>query len=369
LRNGLVVFQFTISILLIVSTAIIYKQIRFFQNKRLGFDREQVIVVKNARMLGNQRQSFKQSLADLSQISSVTGTSVLPGIDYNNWAVDPEGLEVSTLDVILCDPSFDETLKIEMVEGRFFSAGHSLDDTTIILNKAAAQHFGWNEPLGKKIQINDRVCSVIGIIEDFHYRSLHTKIDKLGLLLNSDKFRSNERYIAARFDTHNVRETVKQIKNIWTDFAPNTDFEYVFLDDEYDRLYRNEQRTGNLSLLFSMLTIMISALGMFGLASFASEQRTKEIGIRKVLGASVPDVLFLFSREFLKWVLISNLLAWPIAYFLMQKWLQNFAYRTPLGIGIFFLAALISLFITVTSVFYQSMKSALSNPVKSLRYE
>ena len=370
MRKGLVVFQFTISIFLFVSTMVVLRQMDYFQSRILGYDREQVAVVRNVRLLGNQTRAFKEKLRELPGVLNVSGSSHFPALGFSNWGIRPEGLDALTLDIYICDENFLETLGMEIVQGRFFSGESGANDDSLVLNEEAVRQLGWTgNALGKSITVNQRPYRVVGVVRDFHYESLHQRVDKLGLLHLSGRPQNRESYVAARIHAENVTGILSRIREAWNSFLPNVPFEYSFLDEDYYNLYSSEQRVKKLALVFSILAIFISALGLFGLSAFSAEQRTKEIGIRKVLGASAPGVMMMLSREFTRWVLLSNLIAWPAAYIAMSKWLENFAYRIPLRADVFILSAVLALTIALFTVSYQAVKSAVANPSDSLRYE
>jgi putative ABC transport system permease protein len=369
LRNGLVVFQFSISIFLLISTLIIHKQLDLFQSKNLGFDRDQILVVKNASLLGGQKNSFKNELNQYVNIQSVTGSSSLPGKRFNNWSISLEDNSPLTLDFYICDYDFIKTLDVELLKGRFFSREYSLDSNAIVLNEEAMKIFGGEESIGKEIVRHDRRFKVIGVVKNFHYESLRDEIGKMGMVLPVLNFEGQERFISVKVKTSNLGKTIDFVRAQWEKFAPNMPFEYSFLDDDFNKLYISEERTRKLSLIFSFLAIFISSLGMFGLASYISEQRTKEIGIRKVLGAKVSGLVCLLSKEFLLKVITANTIAWPAAYFLMVYWLRDFAYRIDVSLEIFIFSALIAIAIALLTVSYQTIKAATANPVDSLRYE
>ena len=368
MRNGLVVFQFSISIFLLISTLIIHKQLDLFQSKNLGFDRDQILVVKNAALLGGQKNSFKNELKQYLNIQSVTESSSLPGKRFSNWAINLENGSPLTLDFYICDCDFIKTLDIELLKGRFFSREYSLDSNAIVLNEEATRIFGGEDPIGKEIVRNERRFKVIGVVKNFHYESLRDEIDKMGMVLPLDSEES-ERFISAKVKTSDLGNTIDFVRTKWEKLAPNMPFEYSFLDDDFNKLYISEERTRKLSFIFSFLAIFISSLGMFGLASYMSEQRIKEIGIRKVLGAKVSGLVYLFSKEFLLKVIIANIIAWPAAYFSMFYWLRDFAYRIDISLVIFIFSALIAIAIALLSISYQTIKAATANPVDSLRYE
>lgn len=369
LRNGLVVFQFTISIIFIISSVIIYNQMDYIHNRKLGFDKEHVVVIKNAELLGNNAQVFKDALSGYPDIINVAGSHTLPGREFYNWGIKPEGLPWTRIDFSVCDENFLNTLKMEMVEGRFFSKDYPSDSHAIIINEETVKQFGWDKPVGKTVKMNNHTLTVIGVIKDFHYKSLHEKVFRMGLLRLFDARNSNDRYISARIQTENLTETLTKIKETWESFLPAPPLDYSFLDEDFNSLYKHEQKVSKIAAVFSFLTIFIASLGLFGLASFIAEQRTKEIGIRKVLGASIPDIIKLLSKKFLILVSLANIIAWPAAYFIMAKWLENFAYRIDISLYTFVLAGILAIVITILTVSYQAVKAALANPVDSLRYE
>ncbi len=369
LRNGLVVFQFSISICLIISTLVIYRQLDLLQNKNLGFNKEQVLVVRNANLLGEQRGAFKNELKDYTNIQNVTGTSFIPGKAIRHWAAKVERDKDFNFSILNCDHDFIETLDIELIKGRFFSKELSTDSSAIVLNEEAAKIFGREDPIGKVFNFRQRSFEVIGVVKNFHFDSLYNEIDKMIMVLPVLDLRYYENFILAKFNTVAVSETIDFVKSKWEEFAPNMPFEYSFLDEDYGRLYLSEQKTQKISFTFTFLAIFISSLGMLGLASYLTEQRAKEVGIRKVLGAGVSGLVYLFSKEFLMKVFIANLFAWPAAYFLMDFWLQDFAYRIHIGLDVFIFSALIALSLAWFSVGYHTIKTALANPVDSLRYE
>jgi putative ABC transport system permease protein len=373
LRNLLVIFQFTISIFLIIGTLTVHQQLKFFQNKKLGFDKEQVLVIRNPGALGNNTVPFKESLRNYSRIRDVSGSNTLPGESFSNIGFGAEGVDKNfTLNLCVCDYDFLKTLKLELARGRFFSKDFSTDSHAAVLNEKAVELLGWDDPIGKKINNwsqNRGDFTVIGVIKDYHYESLHQEIRPQALFLSGGYYTNVESYISVRLSTENISETIGYVENTWRDFAPNKPFEYSFLDQDYNNLYINEQQTRKLFSIFSFLAIFIACLGLFGLASFIADRRTKEIGIRKVLGASVLRIVQILNKSFMKWVLLANLIAWPAAWFVMNRWLQNFAYRIDLSWWMFVLGALLALVIAFITVSFQTVKAALRNPVDSLRYE
>jgi putative ABC transport system permease protein len=373
-RKVLVVFQFGISIILMIGTFVVYSQLDYMRNKKLGYDQEQVVVVpiKDAGLL-EQRQTFKQTLLQNPAVSRVTFTSRYPGIGtFGTVARRPDRADVQVTDmkVLLTDFDFIETLDIALAAGRSFSQEMDADTTRdLLLNETAARALGWSAPeeaVGKTINaLGNRSGTIVGAVKDFHFQSLQMGMQPLLLTPAPDRYA----YAMLRIAAHDIGGTLKQIESAWAAFAPQWPFDYLFLDQNFDKLYRAEQRLGKIFGAFGGIAIFIACLGLFGLASFTAGRRTREIGIRKVLGASVAGIVQLLSREFVKLVLVANVIAWPVAYFVMNKWLQDFAYRIAIGWWVFALAGGIALLIALLTVSTQAIKAALANPVEALRYE
>jgi putative ABC transport system permease protein len=268
------------------------------------------------------------------------------------------------MSVFVVDHQFIETLGMEMAAGRNFSRELLTDSAAVILNESAARRLGWTETIGKQLTSDDRRYTVIGVVKDFHFESLHQEIRPLLIRLGASIW-----YVSVRIRPENLASTLDFLKNRWQALVPDQPFEYSFLDSDFDRLYRAEERTGRIFGYFSALAILIACLGLFGLAAFAAERRTKEIGLRKVLGASVRQIVLLLSKEFTRLIAMAFVVAAPISYFAMNRWLQDFAYRTEINPFIFVLAGLLALVIAWLTVGYQALKAALANPVEALRYE
>ncbi|HZX09968.1 MAG TPA: FtsX-like permease family protein, partial [Acidobacteriota bacterium] len=333
-------------------------------------DQEQVLVVP---LWDSQAQkkfpAFKNTLLKIPEIMSVSGSSSIPGKSVGTRGVKPEGNPWSPRNSLIVDEDFIPTFGIELKEGRNFSKKFPSDrEDAYIINQAAVDEFGWEEPLAKQlIWKGDKngKGTVIGVIKDFHYQSLHQKIEPLVLFM---AWRAAS-YTSIRIRTQNTLDTIASIKKGWNEFHPGHSFEYFFVDSYFDRLYRSEIRMGQIFRYFTFLALFISCLGLFGLTSFMVSQRTKEIGIRKVLGASGGNIVMLFSKEFMKWVVLSNLISWPLAYVLMKQWLQNFAYRIQIPLWAFLASAFIAVMIAFFTVSIQSLRAARTDPVESLRYE
>jgi putative ABC transport system permease protein len=376
LRHFLVVFQFAISLFLIISTLIISGQIHLIRTKKLGFDRDHVVVINlNNDKIRQTKDIIKNELLQYPGIKAVTFTQTLP--TNINWDsdFDYEGRgnnEYPFFYFSQVDYDYVDFFDMEITAGRNFSREMTTDAVgggAFILNQTAVKHLGWEEPIGKKIGFpqGENMGTVVGVVKDFNCHSLHFPAEPAVLILNTGAW--NIYFLSIKVRPENINQTLGAIEKVWKKHSDGYPFEYYFLDEAYDSLYKSEIRLNIFFRLFTLIAIFISSLGLFGLASFTAERRTKEIGIRKVLGASVPSIVIFISRGFTKWVLLANILAWPVAYYFMNKWLQNFAYRIDLSIWIFILSGLAAFGIALLTVSYQSIKAATANPVKSLRYE
>ena len=370
LRGGLVVFQFAISMILIVGTLVVFQQIEYLQSENLGFDKEHVVVISRAQTLGGQREAFKQELIQNPNILQAAASGSIPGKQFSNRPFqNPEQEETVSYWYLPVDHDWIETYRVEITHGRSFSKDRVADSLALLLNEEAAAGFGWTpeEAIGKQIVAflgrQGSTHTVIGMVKDFNFESLHREIRPLVIGIGG------ARYMSVRIRPNNIPGTLAYLEDQWETFVADQPFEYSFLDEDFDALYRAEQRTGKLVGVFATLAILIACLGLFGLASFVTEQRTKEIGVRKVLGASVSSVVLLLSLEFTKLVGIGFIVAAPIAYFVMNRWLQDFSYRTELGIGVFVIAGVLALAIAWLTVSYQSIRAAVANPVNALRHE
>ena len=372
LRSSLVVFQFAISIILIVGTLIVNDQLEYVQNEQLGFDKEQVLVIPRIGEVGSQIESFKRQLLNDPNIVSASVSSSLPGIEnFNNWIFKEVGSSTDdsrAMNQFFADPDYLSTMKINIIDGRLPSREIPSDTNAIVLNAAAVKDFGWDNPIGKQMEMTlpsaQYTATVVGVTENYNYESLHQEIQPLVMAL-----RYRPVYLSVRIGSSNVKRTIDYINEQWDGFTNSKPFEYSFLDEDFNRLYQSEELTGRLFSIFSIIAIFIASLGLFGLASFTAQQRTKEIGVRKVLGATVGSVVALLSKDFLKLVAISTLIAWPIAYYVMSLWLQDFAYKVDIGISTLLSASIFALLIAILTVSYQAFKAAMSNPVESLKYE
>lgn len=379
LRVALVSLQFTVSIVLIIGTLIVSKQLSFVRNKNLGYDKEHVIALRvRNEETQKKHEAIRTSLLSNPHILNVSASSSLPlgqnSFSAHHIANQPMD-EMAMFFTQIVDEHFIDTYGMEIVAGRNFSKDYSTDpQEAIIINEAAVNKLGWqDDPLGKEIEAlmsltEFKKYRVIGVVRDYHFQSLHQEIQPL-ILYNASPYGGNYYRISMRVSPENIQETIGFLRTKWKEFDSRYPLEFTFLDDQYDALYRAEERLGQLFGYFTALAILIGCLGLFGLSSYSAEQRTKEIGIRKVLGATTPSVTMLLVREFTKWVLLAVLIAWPLGYFIMNTWLQNFAYRIGLGADTFLLASLLALAIAILTVAYQAIKAASANPAHSLKYE
>ena len=385
LRKILIVIQFSISIALIIGTLIVLQQIDFAKNKELGFNKENIMVISiKDTLVEKQIPIIKEEFLSNPDITAIATSYNLPGIELNHTTVyaenDEGGFDPVGCQFMQIDYDFVDLLNMKIIEGRNFN--REIDRVYwdgMLVNEAAVRKFGWKENVlekgisfGQDSEGNNIKLNVLGVIKDFHVGSLHSLIQPIVVFLipdEGDAFYPRHKRLFIRLKNENILETVKHIRNEWSRIDPNNPIDYVFLDENFDKLYKYEEKLISLFSYFSFITVFIACLGLLGLASFTAEQRTKEIGIRKVLGASVSNITFLLSKEFIKWVLIANIIAWPIAFYAMSKWLQNFAYRIQIGLGVFILSGIIAMLIAICTVSYQAVKAANTNPVEALMYE
>jgi len=372
-RSGLVVFQFTTSIIMIIATLVVIDQLNYIQNKKLGFDKEHVLILTDAYLLGDQLKVFKNDFLKNEKVMSATVSGFLPvDSDHNDTATFPEGKpdELVAINNWSVDYDYVKTMKFELIEGRDFSEEFGTDDESIIVNESTVKLYGLVDPIGKRLSrfINQqgdfKTYNIIGVIKDFHFETFRTNIEPVMMYIGN-----NKGLISFRTTGENLPQLIDQLGILWKKFVPNQPFAYSFLDERFNLMYSAEQKTKDIFSVFASLTIFIGCLGLFSLAAFTAEQKTKEIGIRKVMGSSIFGIVYLLSGEFLKLVLISFIIAAPISYYFMEKWLTDFAYRTNISAYIFISAGFFVLLITILTVSYQAIKAALANPVDSLRNE
>jgi ABC-type antimicrobial peptide transport system permease subunit len=369
-RKVLVVLQFSLSIILFISTIMVYQQLGFMQSKDIGFDKDNILSIKaNADMYSNF-DSYKNQMLANPGIKNITTSWTLPseaGYFDSDWEWKGKNPNQDIgINKTWVGYDYLDTMGMKLVQGRFFSKDFPGDrKETTVINEELAQQLGTGSAIGKVIFRKGQQKKVLGVVKNYHYLPVSRQIGPLMLHLSTQPFR----YIFIKISAQNVSKTIRFTRQTFHSVFPGSPFEFSFLDEAYDRYYRTEERLGGLLNGFTILAIFISCLGLFGLASYMAEQRTKEIGIRKTLGASINNITALLSKEFLKWVLLSNLIAWPVAYIVIKNWLHNFAYRAALTPWIFVMAGLLALVIAFITVSYQSIRAATANPVDALRYE
>lgn len=379
IRGTLVVFQFWISIVLVIGTIAVNRQLSFIQNKKIGFDKSQVIIIHDTYALRDQLQSFKDEVERNSFIKSGTVSGFLPvsnssRSDNAHWPAAKQPTEENMVSIQNWEVDFDyvKTLGMHIIQGRDFSKEFLSDSSAVILNEAAVKAFGFANPLGEKIATFSgsanldtkelAVSTVVGVVEDFHFESLRQNIGPLALFL-----RKNASSISFRFESANTQDVISHIEETWKKFGPGLPFDYSFLDEDFGRMYQSEQRLGDIFSVFAGLAIVIACLGLFALTAFTAEQRTKEIGIRKVMGASVSGIVLLLSKEFGKLILIAFVLAAPAAWYGIDWWLKGYSYRVEIGVFVYLMAGAMAFVVAWVTMSFQSIKAALANPVKSLR--
>jgi putative ABC transport system permease protein len=374
-RSGLVSLQYVISIVLICCTLIVFFQLNHVRSYDLGFDHEQMAVVYLQGQIREKNQVFKNKLLNIPGVVKAAGSTTLMGRasneTYFRFEGYPEG-DKQILPHMDIDEDFLGTYNIDLKSGRNFSSEYSTDKNAVILNETLVRELGWKNPISKTVLMTEMEnrkfievpYTVIGVISDFHFESLHQKIRGHILRYTDDFYR-----ISVKLRPEAVPSTLKSMENVWKELETKHPFNYSFLDDTFNRFYQTEQRLGEIFMAFSLITIFIACLGLFGLASFSTEQRTKEIGIRKVLGASVSRVVILLSRDFSRWVILANVIAWPVAYIVMSRWLSRFAYRIDLSWWFFIISGMLALVIALMTVSFRTLKAATIDPADSLRYE
>jgi putative ABC transport system permease protein len=372
-RNILVLFQFSVAIFLLASTLLVRSQMKLITEEDLGFDKERVVLVKNAHYLDQRMESMQQELLQRDDIKDVSTSFFVPGDNLINWGFGAKDWDNGfSLNVNLTNENYLSTMDMKLKEGRFFSKDFGTDTFGIVLNETAVELLEYDEPIGKTLFLwNDRnrPFTVIGVVEDYFYESKHQRIRPHGIMNLTSMDWAPEAYLAVRMKTENFKEVVEFIEDSWNEAVPEIPFEYAFLDTHYEGIYHNEKQTQTVLYLFAAIAIFISCLGLFGLASFMAERRTKEIGIRKTNGAETGNILVLLSIDLTKWVLIANIIAWPLTWLAMRRWLQGFAYQADIKIWIFIAAGVIAILIALFTVLFHALRASRQNPVRSLRYE
>jgi putative ABC transport system permease protein len=378
LRNSLVVFQFAATIILIIGTIVVYRQLNFIQTKQLGYNRDQVLIVRGTLALGNNKDAFKNEVSKLSGVSGATYAGYLPvaNSSRNDNSYSTNAVMSSTnslnLQTWTVDDQYIPLMGMQVISGRNFSKDFPSDSNAVVINETTAKLIEYKNPVGEQLYTfgsnqpaNGMVpYHIIGVVKNFNFESLK---ENVGPLLF--RYGKSDWAVAFKVNTSNIKNLVASVEDKWKALAPGQPFVYNFMDEFFDDMYRVEQRAGQLGLTFAVIAILIACLGLFGLATYMAEQRIKEIGVRKVLGASVANITTMLSKDFIKLVLIASVIALPVGWWAMRQWLQDFAYRIDISWWVFGLAIFIAVMIAILTVSSQAIKAALANPVKSLRTE
>ena len=375
-RKVLVVLQFSISIILIVATTVVFQQLQYIQTKALGFNKDHIVTLDYVNNLGKQFESFKNDLKKNASIKDVGRSSRIPSgrllDDQNASLIEGGSLQAVKIDLkyLATDYGFIPTFGMQMASGRNFSKEFSTDTNNFVINEEAVKQFGWKNEnaIGRDLQYGNTKGKIIGVVKDFHFESLHQKI--IPLLFSMPSPQNNDFHkMSIKIDGNNPRAAIQAIQDTWRKYLPETPFDFTFLDEKFGQLYNSEQQQGSLFTIFSCIAIFIACLGLFGLSAFTITQRIKEIGVRKVLGASVPQIVRELSKDFLLLVLIASVIALPIAWYSMHQWLLDFAFRISIAWWVLVMAGVLAVIIAFVTISFQSIKAALMNPVKSLRSE
>ena len=370
-RSVLVIIQFTISAFLIAGTFGVYRQLHFMSEVNLGYNKENIVILKRAGYLKKEQiEVFRRELLQSPYIKSISASNTVPMRDMPNWGCTPENSnnQPITLNSIVCDYDFALTYDLKMVSGRFFSKDIYTDSTGIVINEQTQKLMRWKEPIGKTISFGENIdYHVIGVVKNFHYEPLQQVI-RPGALFIKAPWGSDINVLSVKLTGQDVPSAIRTIERAWNKFSTLT-MEYSFFDQDYDKVYQNERRTSRTMTAFSILAVIIASLGLLGLSSFITDQKTKEIGIRKVHGAGIPGLVLMLSYRFVRWVIIAGIIAIPLSVMAMSEWLSNFAYRIPIRIYPYLYTLLIILAIALLTVIFQVISKAMSNPVKALRYE
>lgn len=374
LRSVLVIIQFVVSVFILLSTYTVSDQLNYLLNKDLGFEKENILMIRRSDALDNQIDAFKEELKKIPSVLEVSNANSYPGVNYSNNAMFLEG--ESTGNTYLIHQSwvsydFEKVMNFELVEGRFFNPEYISDSNAIVINEAAVKSLGLENPIGNALMSpwrnNEFIRRpIIGVVKDFNFKSLHKKIEPAAFTLMPGNW---EGVVAVKIGSENINGTIHQIQNVWNEFENDFPFEHFFFDDHLTNLYEAEQRTNSIFIIFSALSILIAFLGLLGLISFISEQRKKEIGIRKTFGSSSIQIVYLITKDIFKLIFIASVISWPIAYWLMNSWLQDFSYRVGINLFMYALITVITILLSLSTVIYQTIKAALKNPADTLRYE
>jgi putative ABC transport system permease protein len=374
IRRVLVVFQFAVSILLITGTLVMYRQIFFMLNKDVGFNKEQMLVINRAHALESRVEAFKNTAKEITGVLSISSSTAVPGRtnNTNGYGIEGRKDESILMSTSWVDYDFIDTYGMSLTEGRNFDKSFTTDNDACIINESAAKNFGITVITKTRFMLPQdsgrfRYLQVIGIVKNFNFESLRNPIQPYVFLLKGND--NLWGYITIRLSGQNYQQTISQLESRWKEFTSNDPMQYYFIDEDFEQMYKQEKQNAQLAVIFSILAIFIAALGLFGLTSFTVEQRTKEIGVRKAMGSSVAGIYYVISREIILLVSISALIAWPLIYFIANKWLENFYFRIHPGVMSFFAGLLIAFFVAIVTISYRIMKAARINPAQSLKYE
>lgn len=372
LRNGLVIFQFAVSIVLVIGTILIHRQLAYMNNRDLGFAKDQLVVVERADLLGTNVETWINEISADPNIIKASGVNTVPGRRFFGATfmdVQGDASDRFLINNLTGDYDLVETMGLEIVSGRGFDPTMASDSNAVVLNEAAARTFKWADPINKELRpINGNSFKVIGVVKDFNFESLHQEITPLTIFA-TDLGAQPSNLVVAKINTGDITSALGSMSAAWEKLVPQRPFDYTFVNEEFGALYAAEQRSMRIFTTFSFLAILIACLGAFGLSAFMASQKTREVGVRKVLGASVPNVLALLSKDFALLIAVANIIAWPIAYYGINWWLENFAFAVGIEWWTFPLAAVLSLLISLAAVSYHTVTAALKNPVETLRQE
>ena len=374
LRNILVIFQFTIGIFILLCTFLISNQLTYIQNKKLGYDKENLIVIERTLPIKNKIEIFMDDLHNNPAIESVTLADAVPGRIYGNSAIMVEGLPTSDTKLftfLSADYEYEKTMGIKMVDGRYFSKDFATDSSAIIINETGAKIIGLKNPVGRRLMIPIsqtavKYCTIIGIMKDFNFESLHTPINPIIITLVQSTF---DGYVTVRTHKGKTKEALDYLNSTWKKYTNDAPLTYFFFDQEFEQMYKTEYQTRKVMSVFTFFAIITSCLGLLGLIAFTSERRTKEIGVRKAIGSSTFNLILVLSSESVKLVLISSLIASGLAYFAISRWLRNFAFHMDISWVVFVVAIVLALLIALVTVIFVTIRAARKNPVEALRFE
>ncbi|MEN6312296.1 MAG: FtsX-like permease family protein, partial [Acidobacteriota bacterium] len=375
LRHVLVVFQFAMSILLILGSLVVSGQLDFVRSRNLGFDKDQVLIIHNAELLGERLGAYREKLLRYPGVAGVSVVGSIPGEGTPNWGIGVEGIgreRPMNMNFMTSDQDFARVVGARMADGRFLSRDFLSDEGAVVINRKAAEYFGLPDPIGKRIRIGwtqRKDFTIVGVVENIHFESLHRDVRPMGYLLPEAIDSTRRPFLLVKTSLPSLESLIPDFRTAWQEIDPQLPFEFSFLDDRVDSLYRGDIQAGRLMTVFSALAIFVSCLGLFGLAAYVTEQRTREIGIRKVLGARAVQIAWILTGQFLRWVAAAAVIAWPLGYWLARRWLQTFAFRARLSAEVFLLSGLAAAAVALVAISSQVIRSARTDPVKSLKYE